>query len=102
MWRYRARVTVHAPASQIAGRVPAAIEVTPLDENRCQITAGSDTVGMLAAYLGMLEAEFEVHEPPELVDRPAGELERHASSNILIVNPDAPGTLIAADEAVRG
>ncbi len=33
------------------------------------ITAGSDTVGMLAAYLGMLEAEFEVHEPPELVDQ---------------------------------
>jgi hypothetical protein len=27
-------------------------------------------------------------------------LERHTSSNILIVNPDAPGTLIAADEAV--
>jgi len=68
MWRYRARVTVHAPAGQIAGRVPAAIEVTLLDEHRCQITVGSDTVGMLAAYLGMLDADFEVHEPPELVD----------------------------------
>jgi hypothetical protein len=31
-----------------------------------------------------------------------GRLERHTSSNILIVNPDAPGTLIAVDEAVRG
>ncbi len=65
----RERVRLRAPAAQIAGRVPAAIEVTPLDEHRCQITAGSDTVGMLAAYLGMLDADFEVHEPSELVDQ---------------------------------
>jgi hypothetical protein len=24
---------------------------------------------MLAAYLGMLDADFEVHEPPELVEQ---------------------------------
>jgi hypothetical protein len=68
MWRYRALVTVHAPAWQVAGRVPAAIEVRPLDEHSCEISVGSDTVGMLAAYLGMLEADFEVREPPELVE----------------------------------
>ena len=34
---------------------------------------------------------------PALMDASASrELERHTSSNILIVNPDAPGTLIAA------
>jgi predicted DNA-binding transcriptional regulator YafY len=83
MWRYRARVTVHAPADRIAGRVPAAIEVTPLDGHRCQITVGSDTVGMLAAYLGMLDADFEVHEPGELVDHVralAGRYQRAARS----------------------
>jgi predicted DNA-binding transcriptional regulator YafY len=69
MWRYRALVTVHAPAGQIAGRVPAAVEVRPVDEYTCEISAGSDTVGMLAAYLGLLDADFEVHEPPELVEQ---------------------------------
>ena len=85
MWRYRARVTVHAPAAQIAGRVPPAVEVTPVDEHRCQITAGSDTIGMLAAYLGMLDAEFEVHEPPELVAQIqvlAGRYQRAAGSAV--------------------
>jgi len=68
-WRFRARVTVHAPATVIAGRLPPAVDVQPLDRHRCVIEAGSDSPGMLAVYLGMLEADFEVHEPPELVEQ---------------------------------
>jgi predicted DNA-binding transcriptional regulator YafY len=66
-WRFRARVTVHAPAEVIAGRLPPAITVEAVDEHTCVITAGSDTPHMLALYLGMLDADFEVTEPPELV-----------------------------------
>lgn len=59
-WQYRARVTVAAPADRIAARLPAAIPVEPLGADRCVVTAGSDDPGMLAAYLAMLDAGFQV------------------------------------------
>jgi predicted DNA-binding transcriptional regulator YafY len=68
-WRYRARVTVHAPAALVAGRLPPAVVVEAVDEHSCIVNVGSDTPQMLAAYLGMLDADFEVGEPPELVER---------------------------------
>jgi hypothetical protein len=45
------------------------VDVQPLDRHRCVIEAGSDSPQMLAVYLGMLEADFEVHQPPELVEQ---------------------------------
>src|SRR6266545_1166594 len=68
-WRYRARVTVHAPATVVAGRLPPAVLVEAVDEHTCVINAGSDTPQMLAVYLGMLDVDFEVGEPPELVEQ---------------------------------
>jgi predicted DNA-binding transcriptional regulator YafY len=68
-WRYRARVTVHAPAGEIAARVPPAVLVEAVDERTCVVDAGSDNPQMLAAYLGMLDADFEVAEPAELVEQ---------------------------------
>jgi predicted DNA-binding transcriptional regulator YafY len=59
-WRYRARVTVSAPAGRISARLPAAIPVEPLDAQRCAVTVGSDDPVMLAAYLGMVDADFQV------------------------------------------
>jgi predicted DNA-binding transcriptional regulator YafY len=69
-WRYRARVTVHAPAAQIAGRLPAAITVEPVDHDTCLIDVGSDNAHMLALNLGMLDADFHIDEAtaPELAD----------------------------------
>ncbi len=69
MWRYRARVTVHAPAAAIAGRLPPAVLVEAVDEHTCIVNAGSETPQMLAAYLGMLDVDFEVSESPELVEQ---------------------------------
>jgi predicted DNA-binding transcriptional regulator YafY len=68
-WRYQARVTVHAPAGLIAARLPPPITVEALDEHTCRITVGSDTPHMLAVYLGMLDADFDVTGPPELVEQ---------------------------------
>ena len=68
-WRYRARVKVHAPATVVAGRLPPAVLVDPVDEHTCIIDAGSDTPQMLAVYLGMLDVDFEVDGPPELVEQ---------------------------------
>jgi predicted DNA-binding transcriptional regulator YafY len=68
-WRYRARVRVHAAAAAVAGRLPPAVLVEAVDEHTCIVSVGSDTPQMLAVYLGMLDIDFEVEEPPELVER---------------------------------
>jgi predicted DNA-binding transcriptional regulator YafY len=65
-WRFRATVTVHAPAAEVAAKVPAAL-VEATGESSCRLTAGADTVEMLAVYLGMLGCGFSVDGPPELV-----------------------------------
>lgn len=67
-WRYRARVRVHAPADVVSTRLPPAIRVEPIDDHTSAIDVGSDTPQMLAVYLGMLDADFEVTQPSELVD----------------------------------
>lgn len=68
-WRYRARVTVHAPAEVIAERInPAVGTVEALDEHSCVLDTGADTIDTLAVYLGLLGADFTVTGPPELVD----------------------------------
>jgi predicted DNA-binding transcriptional regulator YafY len=67
-WRHRARVTVHAPAAVVAERInPAVGTVQPLDEARCVLNTGADTVETLAIYLSLLGVDFTVSEPPELV-----------------------------------
>ena len=65
-WHYRARVLVHAPAAHVRGRLPIPVEVEPLGEDRCVFEPGSDDPDMLALYLGMLDADFEIVDAPEL------------------------------------
>jgi predicted DNA-binding transcriptional regulator YafY len=67
-WRYRARVVVHAPAEHVRARLPIPVEVRSLDDERCTFEPGSDHPQMLALYLGLLDADFEVVDSPELVD----------------------------------
>jgi predicted DNA-binding transcriptional regulator YafY len=64
---YQARVTVHAPAAVIAERVgPWVGTVEAVDEATCLLTAGADTLDILAVHLGRLDAEFSVPDAPEL------------------------------------
>ncbi|WP_116051825.1 helix-turn-helix transcriptional regulator [Amycolatopsis palatopharyngis] len=68
-WRYRARVTVHAPAEVVADRInPAVGTVEAVDAGTCVLDTGADTVDALAVHLGLLGADFTVSEPPELVE----------------------------------
>jgi predicted DNA-binding transcriptional regulator YafY len=67
--RFEALVTVHAPAAVIIERVPAAVVVEPIDDNTCVVHAGAGSIEMLALYLAMMDADFTVSEPPELVDQ---------------------------------
>lgn len=67
--RYEAVVTLHAPADEITGRVPSHWgEVTPLDARTCELRTGDDDLGWLAVRIAMLGVDFEVREPPELME----------------------------------
>jgi predicted DNA-binding transcriptional regulator YafY len=67
-WRYRARVIVRAPATHVRDRLPIPVDVESLGEDRCTFEPGSDHPQMLALHLGMLDADFEIVDAPELVD----------------------------------
>nr|WP_245674823.1 WYL domain-containing protein [Herbidospora cretacea] len=68
-WRHRARVVVHAPADVVTERInPAVGVVEAIDEHTCVLDTGADTVHTLAVHLGLLDVDFDVSEPPELVD----------------------------------
>jgi predicted DNA-binding transcriptional regulator YafY len=67
--RYEARVTLHAAAEDLDGRLPRHWgTVEPIDGNRCEYRAGDDDLSWLALRVTMLPVDFEVHEPPELIE----------------------------------
>ena len=67
--RFEARVTVRAPAEQIASRVPPYWGTfEPIDADSCEYRAGDDDLGWLAMRIAMLGVDVEVHEPPELIE----------------------------------
>lgn len=69
-WRYRARITVHAPAEVVVERInPAVGTVEPVDEHSCVLDTGADAIETIAVYVGLLGIDFSVSEPPELVAR---------------------------------
>ncbi len=68
-WRYRARVRLHAPAETLAERIPPAVGLLQaVDARTCVLDTGADTLDTLAVYLSMLGVDFEVGEPPDLVE----------------------------------
>jgi predicted DNA-binding transcriptional regulator YafY len=67
--RFEARLTLHASADEIAGKVPTYWgTVKPIDAHRCEYRTGDDDLRWLAARVAMLGVDFDVHEPPELVE----------------------------------
>ncbi|UOX92016.1 WYL domain-containing protein [Amycolatopsis sp. FBCC-B4732] len=67
MWPLRARLKVHAPASELAGRVEG--ELTPIDERTCRWELASESWDVVAFVVGMVDVPFEVESPPELAER---------------------------------
>jgi predicted DNA-binding transcriptional regulator YafY len=68
--RYQARVTLHASAEAVsAGHQHLWGHLEPVDADSCEYHTSEDSLDWLAVRIGMLGYEFEVHEPPELVER---------------------------------
>jgi predicted DNA-binding transcriptional regulator YafY len=66
-WRFRARVVVHDAAETIAERIGRHVgTIEPIDDRTCIVDAGADSAEVLAVYLGMLGADFEVDDDSEL------------------------------------
>lgn len=68
-YRYRCRVTVHAPVEVVAERIgPRTGVLTALDADTCEVVAGASDLREAVHWLGLLDAELTVHEPAELAD----------------------------------
>ena len=68
-WTVRARIAVAAPAETVLARInPAVGVVETVDEGHSILVTGADSLATVAAYVGMLDLDFRVAEPPELVD----------------------------------
>ncbi|WP_030454745.1 helix-turn-helix transcriptional regulator [Herbidospora cretacea] len=68
-WRHRARIVVHAPADVVTERInPAVGVVEAVDEEMCVLDTGAESIQTLAVHLGLLDVDFEVSGPPELIE----------------------------------
>lgn len=67
-WKVHVRITVLAPAATVLARInPAVGLVEEIDDERCVLVTGADSMDTVAVYIGMLGLDFRVTEPPELV-----------------------------------
>ncbi len=68
--RHEVHLTVHLSAAALQARVGAwsgpPPAITRIDDGRCSYRTGDESLDWLAVRLGMLGADFEVHEPAAL------------------------------------
>ncbi|MGW9198026.1 helix-turn-helix transcriptional regulator [Micromonospora chersina] len=68
-WRHRATIRVHAPAEVVADRInPAVGTVEPVGDAACLLHTGADRLETIAVWIGLLDLDFTVENPPELAD----------------------------------
>ena len=68
--RYQARVTLFAPVEEVAEHsLFTGSSVEAIDEHTCELRTSDDSLDWLAVRVAMVGVDFEVHEPPELVER---------------------------------
>jgi len=67
---HRAQIVLHASAQMAAEHMPPwAGRLEAVDEHKCLLHTGAHSLDSLAVYLALIGFDFEVREPPELVDR---------------------------------
>ena len=69
-YRHQAKIMLHASVEMAADRVPAAAgTLEAIDEHKCLLHTGTSSLDTLSVYLALIGFEFEVREPPELIER---------------------------------
>lgn len=94
-YRYQARVVLRTPLENVSAYVsPLAGRLTRIDEQRCLLETGSQTLSSLCLHLAMLEVDFDVLEPPELIAYTAQLAQRlqRAAKNSRKAPPASPKT----------
>lgn len=67
--RHHATVILYAPLAQVADRVPRTVgTLEAVDERSCRLEIRAGWLGGLAVYIADIGVDFEVLEPPELID----------------------------------
>lgn len=81
-YRYQARIRLHLPVQAAAERLPPTVGHLQADgENACILHTGAESPDVLAIYVAILGAEFEILDPPGLAGHTlalAGRLTRAA------------------------
>jgi predicted DNA-binding transcriptional regulator YafY len=68
-YRYQARIRLHVPASAVAERLPPTVGHLQADgEHACVLHTGAESPDVLAIYVAILGAEFEILDPPGLAE----------------------------------
>jgi predicted DNA-binding transcriptional regulator YafY len=84
MWRYQAKIKLHAPIDALQSFGPGNGILEALDDRTTLLHVGGESLTMLAAAMGFYGVDFEVLEPPELVEQVRRLAERYGRA--------APGT----------
>jgi predicted DNA-binding transcriptional regulator YafY len=68
-YRYRCRITVHAPADVVRQLfAPTVAAVTALGDDTCLVVCGANSLEEVAVWMGLCGHELTVHEPDALRD----------------------------------
>ncbi len=69
-YRYRAKILVHSPIEVVADQAsPTSSRLEAVDDQRCLLYVGSHSLDEIVLYVGLKGIDFEILEPPELIDR---------------------------------
>lgn len=82
--RIQARVILHLSKEEALKRVPyrwGTLEA--IDDGHCELRTGADWLGSLAVYIAEVGADFEVLEPPELIEHVRALAERFGRASSL-------------------
>jgi predicted DNA-binding transcriptional regulator YafY len=77
-WKAHARLRIAAPAQRVTDRInPTVGVVEAIDEHTSVLMTGADSLDTIAAYIGMLNMDFTVDSPTELIPLLAAISERY-------------------------
>jgi predicted DNA-binding transcriptional regulator YafY len=97
-YAFSTRVRLRAPIATVAERVPPTVgTLEAVDDSTCVLTTGANSLDALAVHLALIGVDFDVLEPPELMERIAAMAERLAAVAARTRASDLPAGQSAGD-----